>query len=580
MIKFSTLERMIRAFFFTLLCFCSLQAFVLSEKQANDDAFFKNFKTDPFLGKFFEPVTIQQGLHYLNEIRFANEDLLELMDRFRENDLLGNPLTKNYPLIGNASPTTLRFIKTAGEIRNYFGSLQGYRILHLGAGYGGLCKILMELGGFTSYCIVQEKGTNLLCKKYLHQLGIDGIEYLSLSELSDPSQFDFVIIDGDFLTDSIDLTPLLQIIPRGVLLKKGIPEQFHSSINILKAAGFKGKFQGDLTIDENVLHLLMWKPDHEYLPFSFVQEKPAIYPSLERQEGVAVTNQVTKHRLGDQLLTYFSAKWFSLVQGVPFLLTPFPYADQFSLYSMDPDAGKQYRFKNKKNLRAIDLGHLFVPSTLWKLPFAPYSRQERMNFAYGKNFVKVDWENPEFRTLVRECLKPVTPIETIIPPKDRISVALHVRRGGAFKEDMRWDKALPLKFASDAFMIRQLKTVKVLFPDTPLYIFLFTDDLNPESIIEKYNQALGSSDIHWDYRRDSTPSSDQRVLADLLSFQNFDCLIRPCSHFSVIGGKLGRYQLEIGPTHFYTNDQNEPVIDQIELFFRPALTREEGGVLY
>jgi hypothetical protein len=99
--------------------------------------------------------------------------------------------------------------------------------------------------------------------------------------------------------------------------------------------------------------------------------------------------------------------------------------------------------------------------------------------------------------------------------------------------------------------------------------------ISPEKIIEKYSMALKSSDIQWDHGQNRQMADEERVLSDFLSFQNFDCLIRPCSHFSVIGGKLGRYELELGPTHYYLNANKEPIFDQIELFFRPSLTREE-----
>lgn len=573
------MSRILSLVFSFLFCL-SLQGFVLKENQATDDAFFENFKSDPFVGSFFEPVSKEQGALYWKELKFNHDDILERMDRFRENDWYGNPHQAKYPSLGSISPTTLRFIKTAGDIRDYFGTLQGYRILHLGAGYGGLCKILREMGGWTSYTIAQEMGTNLLCKKYLECLGIEGIEYLNLQNCGDLSRFDFLIIDAEFLTDAIDLTPFLKAIPRGIFLKRGVPEQFNASIRTLKSAGYKGLLQGDLNADENVLHILLWRPDHEFGPSQFSQSAQTLTPSSALQKGSAISNQATTHRLGDQLLTYFTTQWIAHVQGVPFLLSPFPYAEQFRLASMAPKIDKLYRFKQVKFFSGSGYEDLFTPSTLWQVPFIPYSRQEKKGFLKGKNPVKVDWDNPEFRALIRESLTPVEPVNTIIPPKDRLSVALHVRTGGAFKSDKKWHKTLPLKFAPDAFMIRALKTLLALIPDTPLYIYLFTDDLQPEKIIEKYQASLPHVDIIWDYSRDRSRTKDQLILEDLLSFQNFDCLIRPCSHFSVIGGKLGRYELEIGPTHYYLNDQNEPVCDQIELFFRPALTREEPGVLY
>lgn len=560
---------------FLFVCFMgALQGFQLKESQAADEVFFENFKRDPFVGSFFEPISKKQGISYFNEIKHSHSDLLKLKGLFQENDALGNPVLGYYKPIGFVSPTTLRLVKTAGDLRAYFGSLQGYRILHLGAGYGGLCKILSALGGWTSYSIAQEPGTNLLCEKYLNRLGINDVEYLSTKDLGDLSRFDLLIIDADFLTDSMDFTPLLQEIPRGMILRRGVPEQFIGSIKTLKASGFKGHLRGELNEDENVAHMLFWRPDHEDIPTRFIPQKE-ISPSNQKQQGVALTNQVTMHRLGDQLLTYLSAKWLARVQGLPFLRTPFPFADAFALHSMDPEVGKLYQFKVYKRINASTKNLFEAPSTLWMFPFFPYSQQEGKVFPARSELLRVEWEDPEFKKFIQACLKPLTPIKTIVPPEDRLSVALHVRRGGAFKADKNQDKGLPLKFAADAFMIRALKNLISLYPKTPLYIYLFTDDLSPEKIIEKYSRALSATDIQWDYGQNRSLTDDERVLSDFLSFQHFDCLIRPCSHFSIIGGKLGRYELEIGPTHYYLNENKEPVFDQIELFFRPSLTREE-----
>jgi hypothetical protein len=459
-----------------VFCVGSLQGFQLDESRAIDEAFFENFKRDPFVGSFFEPISNKQGISYLNEIKHSYTDLIRSKDLLKDNDALGNPRLGYYKPFGFISPTTLRLIKTAGDLNAYFGSLQGYRILHLGAGYGGLCKILSALGGWTSYSIAQEPGTNLLCEKYLNRLGINDVEYIAIKDLGDLSRFDFLIIDADFLTDSIDFTPLLQGIPRGMILRRGVPEQFIGSIKTLKASGCKGYLRGELNDDENVAHMLFWRPDHEEIPTRFLPQKE-ISPTQQKQEGVALTNQVTIHRLGDQLLTYLSAKWLARVQGIPFLRTPFPFSDAFYLHAMDPEVGKLYQFKEHKKINVSTKNLLDASSTLWLFPFSPYSRQEMKAFPARSELVRVEWEDPEFKQFIQTCLKPLKPIKTIVPPSGRLSVALHVRRGGAFKADKNQDKGLPLKFASDAFMIRSLKNLTSLFPNTPLYIYLFTDDL-------------------------------------------------------------------------------------------------------
>ena len=42
----------------------------------------------------------------------------------------------------------------------------------------------------------------------------------------------------------------------------------------------------------------------------------------------AVTYEFSNGRFGDNLLTYFHAKWISYQAGIPLLYKPFPYAEQ------------------------------------------------------------------------------------------------------------------------------------------------------------------------------------------------------------------------------------------------------------
>src|SRR5262249_29730903 len=50
---------------------------------------------------------------------------------------IGRPLTSFYPGIGLISPTTLRYMKVAADLRGLFGPDLGKSIAEIGVGYGG-----------------------------------------------------------------------------------------------------------------------------------------------------------------------------------------------------------------------------------------------------------------------------------------------------------------------------------------------------------------------------------------------------------------------------------------------------------
>lgn len=163
---------------------------------ATNDAVFQNFKNSSLFRIYMEHVSYELGLKYLDVIKNKYPDLLPYMGVFRTNDTIGNPIVYSYD-VGYFSPTTFRYIKTAGDIKKQFGDLSGMKIIEIGGGYGAQCKILMDLFCIKEYVIVDLPETIALTKKYLSYYGIKNVRFLTPEQLGQES-CDLVISNFTF----------------------------------------------------------------------------------------------------------------------------------------------------------------------------------------------------------------------------------------------------------------------------------------------------------------------------------------------------------------------------------------------
>jgi putative sugar O-methyltransferase len=122
-----------------------------------------------------EHLSYYDGIIYYNIIKKKYPHLFLLIDEFKKNDSIGSPLMFYYQEIGNINPTTLRYIKIAGDIQERFGNLNGVDLIEIGAGYGGLVSILSKLFKFNSVRLIDLPNVLLLQEKYLKNFGISPI---------------------------------------------------------------------------------------------------------------------------------------------------------------------------------------------------------------------------------------------------------------------------------------------------------------------------------------------------------------------------------------------------------------------
>lgn len=108
---------------------------------AENELKFRNFRRSSEMVSILEHVSEQQGGMYLDHIISNNfYSKIQIQDMCSEN--VGNPLKVKYDVIGEANPTTLRYIKVMGDLEKYFGSMNNLVVTEIGIGYGGQARII------------------------------------------------------------------------------------------------------------------------------------------------------------------------------------------------------------------------------------------------------------------------------------------------------------------------------------------------------------------------------------------------------------------------------------------------------
>lgn len=288
----------------------------------------------------------------------------------------------------------------------------------------------------------------------------------------------------------------------------------------------------------------------------------------------ALTFEPGQDRFGDQAMTYIRAKKLSQKYGLPFFVPRFMYSDQLALST------HEYMYHQKEDL-------LFSHQAVLKK--APQSLRYKLNTLF---IVPFDIEVPEWRSFddmyyecindqqfiheLKQMIKPIEPIETIhFPENIYATIAVHVRKGGGFDPPLLTetdtlhknyskiyaDKIWPTKFPPDEFYIEQIRYISSLLSDRPLYVHIFTDDKNPQSITEKYKSVLNKKNIIYGCRNENN-QFDMHVIEDLIHMAQFDYLIRPQSSYSRVAQLIGDHRLILSPAHAYWK-RGKLIIDKI-----------------
>ncbi len=287
-------------------------------------------------------------------------------------------------------------------------------------------------------------------------------------------------------------------------------------------------------------------------------------------------DQMWGGRLGDKLMMLVKAKWVSFASGLPLYIKPFAYSHFFAFNDLEQpyNADLKRRLHPHTLLQNIDTSldkaiereglnevHYYFSLPGWGNTQKAFDSQEIMNWNGAIS-------NKEFLKEVQKILQPKKPVQTVPLPLNKISIAIHIRKGGGydipllshqlydrnsinkneyFPTDIKYaDRYWPLKFVPDQYYIDQLQYIADQFQDKELYVFIFTDDAEPHNLCTRYSEHIKHPHIQFDCRRTKN-SHSLNLIEDLFSMAQFDCLIRGGSNFPQISQLIGSHRLVIYP---------------------------------
>lgn len=208
-------------------------AFLSFCKEAiKDPTIFSQFKRHPMYTLFHENVTFEEGLEVIKILKERSPELLDecILEEVRRVDFLGEPKVYQFEPIGPFSPTTLLYLKMAGDIKKMFGPMERLRIVEIGGGSGGFCKVLHEVLDIEHYTIIDLPEASQLAKKFLREMGLNHVHFMTPEEIN-LQPYDLLISYNGFTESNRSLQrryikKLFPYASKGYLVCNFYPRQF------------------------------------------------------------------------------------------------------------------------------------------------------------------------------------------------------------------------------------------------------------------------------------------------------------------------------------------------------------------
>lgn len=284
------------------------------------------------------------------------------------------------------------------------------------------------------------------------------------------------------------------------------------------------------------------------------------YISLSNPHGV--TYEQSGGRFGDNIRAFSRALWISYKYNLPLVYSPFEHGDFLRLSQIHEHETKvRQRVKKIVHLKG-DIDKLLAKKT----------RKECLYVIPWHSDIAVDWKDVRF---LQRLKKEIVPIEKLpqlkIPPNYHL-VAVHVRVGSGHDSTGRGgiqdtDRRFPNKFPPKSFYVDQLRRLSEFLHNEPLYVYVFTDALEPQHIVHYFKEHVGKSNIVYDCKKKST-QRPLDILKDFFSMTQFHYFIRPKSFFSSMADKLSNWKVIMYPESSYFENGRLKVA-KVETVVRP-----------
>jgi hypothetical protein len=178
---------------------------------------FKRFRRNRHYRQILEHVSREDGASYLQKVKLDSPEFLKKIVDFKENDLIGSPITYSYDDVGVISPTTLRYMKVASDLSIFFGKNIGQRIAEIGIGYGGQLLVNDRTFNFKEYDLFDLDPVLKLTSKYL-ECHILNCSYrtLTINQSSGETDYDLIISNYAFseLPAQLQMTYIKKVISK------------------------------------------------------------------------------------------------------------------------------------------------------------------------------------------------------------------------------------------------------------------------------------------------------------------------------------------------------------------------------
>lgn len=178
---------------------------------------FARFKCDPRYQKILEHASKEQGDAYLKIIKSESPALLIEIEKFKANDLVGGSITYEFDKIGAISPSTLRYMKVASDLKNIFGEKIGDRVAEIGVGYGGQLLIADQVFQFKQYDLFDLPPVLTLTSMYLESHILNSAyKTVTLNQHGGDVDYDLVISNYAFseLPSQLQISYIQKILSR------------------------------------------------------------------------------------------------------------------------------------------------------------------------------------------------------------------------------------------------------------------------------------------------------------------------------------------------------------------------------
>ena len=209
---------------------------------------FVNFKKHPAYAGVLEHASYQQGTVCLQVINHQTPEMLENVATYLQNDLIGGSSPQNYP-IGKISPSTLRYMKVASDIKVLFGNVD--KVAEIGIGYGGQMLVLDRTIQMQEYHLFDLQPVLRLTEKYLeHHILNASYTTSTLNQHRGDVEYDLVISNYAYSELPRELQKkyiekVLSKAKRGYLtMNSGLPNScFHNKLNLDELAELLPEFE-------------------------------------------------------------------------------------------------------------------------------------------------------------------------------------------------------------------------------------------------------------------------------------------------------------------------------------------------